>query len=173
MHDPWTVAFGSKFVTVWHVDPETDGSDDSCGYSRPRVSHAFDKLKKEAEFEHQFFFGDKYPTSNLNRASCYEVIFGIWEIIRWRFYRKGVTASELVEIASLASNPNDNLRHIVDRARHDQEEFVRLWACIYRAQARHHRKWYQHPKWHVRHWKVQIHVGRKVRFYLPSLVPSK
>src|SRR5579864_2137170 len=59
MHDPMVQAFqisypwkkyGKKgrddfernyheaFITIWHVDPETDGSDDSCGYSRPRLS---------------------------------------------------------------------------------------------------------------------------------------
>ena len=50
MHDPMTVAFdirrpwpvkrqmlgGGKYypsiVTIWHVDPETDGTDRSCGY---------------------------------------------------------------------------------------------------------------------------------------------
>ena len=57
MHDPMTVAFEVKypwrdkssgttklfpkgyrrtFITVWHVDPETDGSDDSCGWSDGR-----------------------------------------------------------------------------------------------------------------------------------------
>ena len=39
MHDPMTVAFeirwpGTKklFITIWHVDPETDGTDDSCDW---------------------------------------------------------------------------------------------------------------------------------------------
>jgi hypothetical protein len=168
MHDPMTVAFSGKYVTVWHIDPESDGSDDSCGWSRPRIGkERLAKLKSEAEFERQFFFGKKYATLNLNTASCYEVIYAIWAIIRWRFYRKQVTAAEIKEISDLASSPTDNLRHLVYEAKHDAEEFVRLWYCIYRAQARHHRKWYQHPKWHIRHWRIQIHIGRKVRFYLP------
>lgn len=44
MHDPMTVAFEIKLpfrseknkykslITIWHVDPEKDGSDDSCGW---------------------------------------------------------------------------------------------------------------------------------------------
>lgn len=36
MHDPKTVAHEIRIknwhlVTIWHVDPETDGTDDSCG----------------------------------------------------------------------------------------------------------------------------------------------
>lgn len=38
MHDPMTVAheikiFGRCFITIWHVDPEADGTDDSCGWA--------------------------------------------------------------------------------------------------------------------------------------------
>jgi hypothetical protein len=62
MHDPWTVAHEIKapwkkrygkndpatyhpaLVTVWHVDPETDGTDDSCGWfsvhlTKPEQAH--------------------------------------------------------------------------------------------------------------------------------------
>lgn len=54
MHDPMTVAFEIKypwkngrltdlfpkgyrdpFITIWHVDPEKDGSDDSCWRGKP------------------------------------------------------------------------------------------------------------------------------------------
>lgn len=37
MHDPHTLAFniklfGIQLVTIWHVDPERDGTDDSCDW---------------------------------------------------------------------------------------------------------------------------------------------
>lgn len=56
MHDPMTVAFELRYpwrdrptklwpkgyrhvwLTIWHVDPETDGTDDSCGWSAPKFS---------------------------------------------------------------------------------------------------------------------------------------
>lgn len=43
MHDPKSVAheieiFGKYFITIWHVDPETDGSDDSCGWPWPKLT---------------------------------------------------------------------------------------------------------------------------------------
>jgi hypothetical protein len=54
MHDPMTVAHdikapwtrrypsGSRYrptlVTIWHIDPETDHTDDSCGWFAPKLS---------------------------------------------------------------------------------------------------------------------------------------
>lgn len=46
---PWTVPLGSRsihpdnrwhppFITIWHNDPERDGSDDSCGWFRPPLT---------------------------------------------------------------------------------------------------------------------------------------
>lgn len=42
MHEPMIQAFRSRRfgITVWHVDPETDGSDDSCGWSLPKLTAA-------------------------------------------------------------------------------------------------------------------------------------
>ena len=43
MHDPKTVAheiklFGQYFITIWHVDPETNGDEDSCGWPWPHLT---------------------------------------------------------------------------------------------------------------------------------------
>lgn len=68
MHDPKSVAFdiylGAKkkkngryrnpFITIWHNDPETDGTDDSCGWF-VRLRHTdksiYEKIVKEFESE--------------------------------------------------------------------------------------------------------------------------
>ena len=39
MHDPMTLAFQIECIggfEIWHCDPETDGSDDSCRWSKYR-----------------------------------------------------------------------------------------------------------------------------------------
>lgn len=68
MHSPETVAFtiylGGKrkkngqyrdpFITIWHNDPEKDGTDDSCGWfmrSRHIDKTIIDKVEKEFEFD--------------------------------------------------------------------------------------------------------------------------
>jgi len=43
MFDPDTVAFEFLGITIWHHDPCKDGTDDSCGWSRPKLT------KKEKE----------------------------------------------------------------------------------------------------------------------------
>lgn len=105
MHDPMTVAFdirspfGKKnelmkdksyryhapIITIWHVDPESDGTDDSCDW-----------------------FGRKLP--------------------------RGVRD----EVNSL---PEDARRAV----------HMTLWVIGDR------RPWYRKPKWHVRHWRLQVH----------------
>lgn len=67
MHDPMTMAFEIKypwrdghgtyrapFITIWHVDPEKDGTDDSCGWFM-RARHCDDavlgRIVKRFEFE--------------------------------------------------------------------------------------------------------------------------
>lgn len=68
MHDPSTVAFEiyigpkkkrnghyrSPLITIWHNDPETDGTDDSCGWFI-RLRHAdrniYEKIVREFESE--------------------------------------------------------------------------------------------------------------------------
>lgn len=154
----------SEIFSIWHIDPETDGSDDSCGYTNPKLSKSeSERITNEAEFEYDFYFGRKYSTMNLNAASCYEVIHAIWAQIRWRFYRKQLTPKDLLEISDLASNPTDNLRHLVYESKHDKAEFVRLWKCIFRAQKRIHRRWYEKPKWHVHHWQIRFEWWRDLK----------
>jgi hypothetical protein len=82
MHDPSTVAFELKYpwrvhphpkndwergyreawCTIWHEDPETDGTDDSCGwFIRPRHAdkEILEKIVKRFEFDWDTEFGKK------------------------------------------------------------------------------------------------------------------
>ncbi|HYK57169.1 MAG TPA: hypothetical protein VEV15_11930, partial [Flavisolibacter sp.] len=91
MHDPMTVAheiyLGSKkkknghyrspLITIWHVDPEKDGSDDSCGWfirSRHIEKDLVDKVTRDFkfEFEHNNWFNEAgYPKfSPMGIALC-------------------------------------------------------------------------------------------------------
>ena len=34
----WRKGYRDEFINIWHVDPERDGSDDSCGYCTPHLT---------------------------------------------------------------------------------------------------------------------------------------
>lgn len=121
MHDPMTVAFTipypwfrrselfpegyhDPFITIWHVDPERDGSDDSCdwpGYKRPL--NARERAVAEAVWDMEHILDNRpfYPNHEAHR------------------------------------------------------EFQKLKAAI-RAWRRRS-KWRVPVRWHVHHWKFQIH----------------
>lgn len=121
MHDPMTQAFSirypwfrrvkwgngryhEEFLTIWHVDPEKGGDDDSCDwFGRDGLAKAErDWLRKEGEGEHDFFFRgilkyDDKPDGSMVQndrderwpggmvgASSFEVLYGIASIILWR-----------------------------------------------------------------------------------------
>lgn len=182
MHDPSTVAFDipnpltlhrarwpvgnralemDSLVTVWHEDPQTDGSDDSCGYSHYKVTVAESaQLKERARGEYKFYMGEHgYVMHPI------EAVFTIWRRIAWDHdKRESLTLGEIERIFSLACNPSDNLRSLVMWAQDPEtteekriEEFANLWRCIYRLYRTHHRRWWQTPRWHFWHWRLQIH----------------
>jgi len=156
-HDDPRFSYVSPLITIWHNDPQTDGSDDSCGYSSPRTSR---ELGAEAEkivaSEWDYMFG-KYAYRYAS-PSAYEVVFAVWGMLAWRLFKqRRISARELEEIASLAANPVDNLRSVIFDATHSPEKAKYLARCVLRAYLRVHRPWYRKPKWHIHHWKVQIH----------------
>src|ERR1051326_901645 len=147
----------SPMVTIWQNDPERGGSDDSCGWSHPPVPPELrEKAEKIAASEWTYMFG-QFPY-RYQAASAFEVLFALWSILAWRlFKRRHLSTREIEEIASLASNPVDNLRYVIFDASRSAENAKRLGSLILRCYMRLHRPWYRHPKWHVHHWSIQIH----------------
>lgn len=82
----------------------------------------------------------------------------------WRKARKFMQKN-LFEIMLFAENPTDSLRDEIvrkwgtDSKRADRIESVAT--CIYGWILRNTRPWYRHPRWHVRHWRVQIHIWQQ------------
>jgi hypothetical protein len=198
MHDPMTVAFdikwpfggsvtelkdGSKMrhrptlITIWHVDPETDGSDDSCGWSRPNLTEKDRKIIDElTEWDLKFpYFSSPslslmsvvvdpaYSYRQMSGGDCLACVVAAWQMIAWRRdKRNNLTTRELWTCMSLAANPHDNLRSSLvaedeESDWHRKERVQRFFWCVMRSYLRERRRWWQHPRWHFWHWKLQIH----------------
>lgn len=191
MHDPMTVAFeirypwkaypASKargefernyrrsFITIWHVDPEKDGSDDSCGWFM-RVRHGnkdmFEKIKRafasEWDGEHiGWFLPSGMPVLSVQatalglfRRAAYIHFGSSWEKTD-RFLRR-----HLLDIITFAENRHDSFSDSLTMRYGPSPKEDRVSsaaAIVYGCILRWSRPWYRAPRWHVWHWKLQIH----------------
>lgn len=198
MHDPMTVAHEIKypwkdkpsrgwpegyrhtFITIWHVDPEADGTDDSCGYSRPRLSKdqksRISSLARDEAREPWFqqFRGKRIDSPTEAETLCRQAFFLIGRVFSKNYLCKPairpVTFAEASAWAcDILCSPVDNLRGGLaflpgwhsnnEKDQESDREYTaeRFLFCIASYVLRERRRWYQHPKWHFWHWKIQIH----------------
>ncbi len=187
MHDPMTVAHEikspwkdapSKFwpegyrqtlVTIWHVDPERDGSDDSCGwFMRPRHGDAetLEKIKRDFAYEWDSKLDGWFETNGMPRYSSHALALimfrraahaafkGNWSRVE-RFMRRHV-----YEILLFAENPTDSMHSsFIQQYGPERRErrIESMAAMVYGCVIRWDRPWYRHPRWHLHHWKFKIH----------------
>ncbi len=219
MHDPMTVAFTIKspfkrgeyrpdLITIWHVDPEKDGTDDSCGWFK-RARHGDKKVLESIikEFERDWdrtwtydpnadggAEGDElkrgkviYPCglfnpSGMPRYTVQGIVLNLMHIAAanhfdcdgrtgWRKARKFIS-KRLLDILLFTENPVDSLfdsltlKHGNDTSREDR---IRHFAeIIYGWILREDQPWYRHARWHVHHWKIQIHFLDNLKRWLFS-----
>ena len=208
MHDPMTVAFELKYpwrvyrnprsdfekeyreawCTIWHVDPETDGSDDSCGrFMRHRHGdkEIFEKIIKEFDFNWDSMFTSEstncvypmgwfYPNGD-PQLSVYGITLNLFfsaaRIMMGRDKAIKYINKHLVEILLFAENTIDSLYNAITRKfekgckeSYKRDETIKSFAqIIYAYILRDIRPWYKHPRWHIWHWKIQIHPLQKLR----------
>jgi len=187
MHDPMTVVCDipnpfswrkdyrdkwrmNTLLTIWHVDPESDGSDDSCGWSFPRLTRMQrDALKFMAseEAERPWFLacGEK---SNPDPVQAETLLRGAYLCVA-RAIDVRVTWDEACCFASrYTHNDVDNFRSALcllpgwhsnfseDREKDRLYCATTFFFSVARNILRAHRPWWRHPRWHLHHWKVQV-----------------
>lgn len=193
MHSPETVAFEIRspfkteksflfpegwrkpIITIWHIDPERRGSDDSCGwFLRP---HHGDKavlaeIQKEFEFnlKHNYWF-DK------NGKQIFSTIGTLVEMYRHATYiyfggnkrkQKKFMRKHLADIIFFAENPVDCIGDTITNkfgfsGKEGISERMGLAGIIYADIMRKDRPWYKHPRWHFWHWSFQFHPWQDLK----------
>jgi len=220
MHDPSTVAFeiyypwhkrfwqtysqylmekNSKFhtpfITIWHNDPETDGSDDSCGWfmrSKHGDKKILEKIIKEFKFNwdssftgennHTYYTGYFKPDGTINMSIhgiVLDLFFRATYIVLNHNFKKTdkYLNKNLAQILHFVENPRDSLHTSITRkfenacgqeynARVRKEWIERTASIIYGYILRSVRPWYKHPRWHIWHWSFQIHPLQGINRYL-------
>jgi hypothetical protein len=204
MHDPMTVAFEIHYpwnifagrdkyrdpmLVIWHVDPERDGTDDSCGWFI-RARHADKQTLKEIEqtfafeWQHGVPFGwfDEYGNPNYSVSGIVLDMFRRasfrYALIRfsgntdkaWRWSNRYMQ-DHVAEILSFAENPVDSLWGGITRywqIKHSEperrsERIHEFAACIYTYILRSIRPWWKHPRWHFWHWSIQVPAWQRFR----------
>jgi hypothetical protein len=153
MHDPMTVAFEicypwkkygkrgrnkfeqnyrAPFITIWHVDPEKDGSDDSCDWHHRRLT------KRETEFAAQLID---------NEVDNLRSFFSTF-ISTSMPCSKGHTDREQCYDAEC---------HLGDYMENCSRETMRgRVAQVFRCYKREFH-WHYPVRWHFWHWKLQCH----------------
>jgi hypothetical protein len=195
MHDPQTVAheirypwrayrrtearndfereYRQAFVTIWHVDPERDGSDDSCGYSYPRLTkQQLERLKNLAwnEGHDPYFLRQECKHWKGSRAEAEALYRGLVLAVAWQLdlslsFDKAATMAarrihrpDCVDAANaFCFLPGWHTNSTKDTPDRRQDVFLGTAIGIARDLLRERRRWYQHPRWHVWHWKLQVH----------------
>jgi len=166
MHDPMTLAFGIKWpfeIDIWHVDPETDGTDDSCGWFKPKLTpEQREKLLKDSECNAHCLQQIFKVWNDQNRL---EIIYDIYRSAKWNLYGERLKAKDYQEILDLALNTWDNIKV---HGPAGQEEYNRMILNMGRLIMRQRRPWWRHPRWHIHHWRIQIHFTQRLKRWLFS-----
>lgn len=181
MYDPMTLAFEIRWpwywkkyppaiVTVWHVDPETDGSDDSCGWSFPNLTKQQRGIIDHLAFcEAQTPWFQRDPVKRITSpADAESLMRGAIQMVAGAL-RVKLTWTQICRMASrMTHNSADNFQGALchlpgwhtnfpnddpdERRRHAAAFFGSVACVVLRA----NRPWWRHPRWHVHHWKIQV-----------------
>lgn len=206
MHVPSTVAFDIKrpwpqrtagglgtqlygrfywptWITIWHEDPETDGTDDSCGwFMRPRHGDLamLETIRKEFAFHWTWGDADQGwfdPVTGFPKKSNAGIMLDMFAVASRRFYagrldRHGWRRSQrfmrrhLFEILQFAEGGADNMQDAIEQKHGpspQDERIARFAAVVYGCLLRWNRPWYRHPRWHVWHWRIQVHPVQRFK----------
>jgi len=193
MHDPLIVAFEIRrpwrdrpsplfpkgwrpsVITIWHRDPETDGTDDSCGWFK-RARHGdqeiLKKIVREFAFDWCQSYGGWFTEEGKPRFTSMAIALMMFRRAAYEHFNHSWRRTDnfmkrhLYDILSFAENSTDSMHDgIVQRygPEEKQERVNRTAEMVYGCILRWSQPWYRHPRWHVWHWRIQVHPWQQFR----------
>lgn len=182
-------------LTVWHMDPELHGDEDSCGWFK-RAKHGNQEVRARIRSEFSFkwdgdsgwFEKEEPPFSGI--ASSGQPKFSVsaicLDMIRTAaYYHFGshrraskFMKKHLYEILWFAENPIDSMHSSITMKYGFEKRDERIdsaVAVVYGWVLRAELPWYRHARWHFWHWKLQFHFFQKLkrRFFTKCVICGK
>lgn len=169
---PWL----PQLLTLWHVDPETDGTDDSCGWGRPKLTKSQRSILScmAGDEARSPWFQREQSRQPMSPANAESLLRGAIMMTAVSIGKR-VTLAEATEWAvNLLHNPVDNVRgsltllagwhtNYPEIRQSDRREYAeRLFFVLAGYILRERRPWWREPRWHVRHWQLQIRPLQRI-----------
>lgn len=200
MHDPSTLAFelrldflakpsnlgghkiGPTVFTIWHNDPEKDGTDDSCGWfmrarhgnkkTLEKIASSFsfdwDRTWKSDGPQGQVYLCGYFTPEGKNVLSPMAITLGLFRLAAFEHFKHNhkrvqrFMNKNLYDILHFAENQTDSLYDLIirkfgiDERETREDRIMNFASIIYGYILRHDRPWWKHPKFHVWHWEIKV-----------------
>ncbi len=168
MHDPDTLIKSLGPFCLWHHDPCTDHTDDSCGRFM-RARHGDPKVLKAIESDFDFEWNATYQpwfTEQGDPAlSTMGIALQMFRIAAWNHFSKDRKKVErymrkhLYDILHFAENTCDTMATSIQgkygECSEPKKNRVRSMASmVYGCVLRDTRPWWKSPRWHIHHWRI-------------------
>lgn len=180
----WENGYRETLATIWHVDPERDGTDDSCGYSYVKLTKKQIAVLRNAawsEGRHPHFLccAGKHWDRGFTEAESLTrgLAFLVCRVLRIKITFEEVAkyaseATHLVDCCGFGGNfcflPGYHTNSMKDTAEARQDHFHGIVCGVARNILTNRRPWYRHPKWHFWHWRLQIPAIQDLKRWLFS-----
>lgn len=162
-----------NLITIWHIDPEADGTDDSCGMSWPKLKAEDRKIVDqivEEQKNHPYYAcaeigllgivnNPAYQYISLPPGQTLGYVISAWIEIKAIKTKKRAYLSlgEINRIMLLACNQHDGLQSSLTTSGTPTECARSFLNSVMRLYLDYHRPWWKHPRWHIHHWRIQFH----------------
>lgn len=175
----WKEGYRDTFITIWHKDPEKGGSDNSCGFSyvrlgKKRLEILHNAAWSESHNPHFLCCSEKEWCGSISDAESLKR--GLYLLVA-RVLRLKMTFDQAAKYASEGTHirdvskvgstfcyvPGYHSNSQKDTPEWRQQHFEEILAGVARVILTDRRPWYRHPRWHVWHWRIQIHPWKTFR----------
>jgi hypothetical protein len=169
----WPDGYRETFATIWHVDPEKDGSDDSCGWSNIKLTKGQKAILKnaawwEGQYPHFLCVEGKEWDGTVADAESLErgLRLLVCRVLKIKMSWDDIcrSAAEAVHVRtggkfgdSFCFLPGYHTNHL-NISKDDRADHLYGILCgVARNLLTDKRPKWRHPRWHFWHWKIQIH----------------